>query len=119
MDERNPGDRLKPATGAGTDRPTAGELAAAVREFLEAEILPTLDDHRLRFRTLVAMNALSIVEREAPAPTVADWTLARRIRAGDIRDTDLAELKAAVAARLAIASPKFLERYRSADEADR
>ena len=51
-----------------TDRPTAAELATAVREFLETEILPTLDDHRLRFRTLVAMNALSIVEREAPGP---------------------------------------------------
>ena len=44
-----------------SDRPSAGELAAAVREFLESEILPTLDDHRLRFRTLVAMNALGIV----------------------------------------------------------
>jgi hypothetical protein len=102
-----------------SDRPTAAELATAVREFLEAEILPTLDDHRLRFRTLVAMNALSIVEREAPASTEADWTLARRIRAGDIRETDLAELKASVAARLAIASPKALGRYRKADETDR
>ena len=105
---------------AMTDRPTAAELAEAVREFLEVEILPTLDDHRLRFRTLVAMNALSIVEREAaPAPTEPDWALARRIRAGDIRDTDLAALKASVTARLEIASPKFLERYRSASEPDR
>ena len=80
-----------------------------MREFLEAEILPILDDHRLRFRTLVAMNALSIVEREAPGPTPADWATARRIRAGDIRDTDLAQLKAEVAAKLAIASPTFLE----------
>ena len=103
-----------------TDRPTAAELAEAVREFLEAEILPTIGDHRLRFRTLVAMNALSIVQREAaPAPTDADWALARRIRAGDIRDIDLAELKASVTARLEIASPKFLERYRPAPEPDR
>ena len=102
-----------------SDRPSAAELAAAVREFLEVEILPTLDDQRLRFRTLVAMNALSIVEREAPGPTEADWTLARRIRAGDVRDTDLTELKEAVAARLAIASPGFLARYRPADETDR
>ena len=76
-----------------------------MREFLEAEILPTLDDHRLRFRTLVAMNALSIVEREGPAPVEADWETARRIRAGDIRDGDLSTLKAEVAAKLAIASP--------------
>src|SRR5438270_395343 len=46
------------------DRPTPAELAEAVREFLEAEILPTLTDHRLRFRTLVAMNALGIARRE-------------------------------------------------------
>ena len=81
------------------------ELATAVREFLEFEILPTLDDHRLRFRTLVAMNALSIVEREGPAPVEADWETARRIRAGDIRDDDLSTLKAEVAEKLAIASP--------------
>ena len=98
------------ATSPG-DRPTAAELAIAVREFLETEILPTLDDHRLRFRTLVAMNALSIVEREAPGPVERDWETARRIRAGDIRDDDLVQLKAEVAAKLAVASPKYLERY--------
>ena len=95
-----------------TDRPNASELATAVREFLEAEILPVLTDHRLRFRTLVAMNALSIVEREAPAPTQADWETARRIRAGDIRTGDLQQLRAEVEARLAIASPGYLARYR-------
>ncbi len=46
------------------DRPTAGELAEAVREFLEEEILPELEDSRAQFRTRVAMNALSILERE-------------------------------------------------------
>lgn len=94
------------------DRPTAAELATAVREFLEAEILPIVDDHRLRFRTLVAMNALSIVEREAPGPAAVDWETARRIRAGDIRDTDHAQQKREVAAKLAVASPRYLERYR-------
>ena len=118
---RNPGDRLKPVTGVGapavsgenvTDRPTAAELATAVREFLEAEILPTIGDHRLRFRTLVAMNALSIVEREAPGPVERDWETARRIRAGEIRVDDVATLKAEVEAKLLVASPKYLERYR-------
>jgi hypothetical protein len=94
------------------DRPTAGELATAVREFLEAEVLPVLDDPRLRFRTLVAMNALSIVEREAPPPDEPDWETARRIRAGEIRPGDLSELKRAVEARLLIASPRYLDRYR-------
>ena len=110
-----------------TDRPTAAELGTAVREFLESEILPALDDPRLRFRTLVAMNALSIVEREladapeaeAEAEADADWALARRIRTGDVRDTDLTHLKAEVAAKLAIASPAFLGRYRPAGEAER
>jgi hypothetical protein len=44
-------------------RPNNPELASAVREFLETEILPTLSDARLKFRTLVAMNALSMLER--------------------------------------------------------
>ena len=97
---------------SASDRPTAAELATAVREFLEFEILPTLDDHRLRFRTLVAMNALSIVEREAPPPDEPDWETARRIRAGDVRPGDLADIKQAVVVRLLIASPRYLERYR-------
>jgi hypothetical protein len=100
------------STEQPTDRPTAAELATAVREFLEVEILPTLDDHRLRFRTLVAMNALSILEREAPGAAAADWETARRIRAGDIRAGDVAALKAEVEAKLRVASPRYLERYR-------
>ncbi len=44
-------------------RPNNPELATAVREFLETEILPTITDARLKFRTLVAMNALSMLER--------------------------------------------------------
>ena len=46
------------------DRPHAAELAAAVREFIETEILPGIDDPRLRFRALVAANGLGILERE-------------------------------------------------------
>ena len=95
------------------DRPTAGELATAVREFLESEILPGVVDHRLRFRTLVAMNALTIVEREAPQPVPPDAervATARRLRAGGVRDDDLAALTADVEARLRVASPRFLER---------
>jgi hypothetical protein len=47
------------------DRPTSGELADAIREFLKGEILPTLTNPRAKFRTLVAMNALGILERES------------------------------------------------------
>ena len=46
------------------DRPHAAELADAVREFIETEILPGIDDPRLRFRALVAANGLGILERE-------------------------------------------------------
>jgi hypothetical protein len=98
-----------------SDRPAAGELAAAVRDFLEAEILPLLDDHRLRFRTLVALNALGIVARESLPPTPpdpADAELARRLRAGDVRDGDLELLRASVREKLLVASPRYLERYR-------
>jgi hypothetical protein len=107
---------LEPAPSARQDRPSAGELAAAVREFLETEIAPTLDDHRLRFRTLVAMNALSIVERESTPPPAAldeEWAWARRLRSGDLRDDDVASLSATVAAKLAVASPRTLSRYRA------
>jgi aminoglycoside phosphotransferase (APT) family kinase protein len=94
----------------GHDRPSAGELAVAVHEFLEDEILPTLDDHRLRFRTLVAMNALTIVEREAPEPHGRDPALARRLRAGEVRRGDLETLIADAEQRLRVASPRFLAR---------
>jgi hypothetical protein len=98
------------------DRPTAPELVEAVFEFLSGELLPTLDDHRMKFRTLVAMNALAIARRELEAGT--EWPseeelreLARRIRAGDV-DGDLhARLKEHVAAKLRISNPVYLDRY--------
>jgi hypothetical protein len=94
------------------DRPSAGELAAAVREFLEGEVLPAVAaDQRLRFRTLVAMNALGIVERESPPPAERDWTLARRIRVGDLRPGDAESIASEVRAKLRTASPRALERY--------
>jgi Domain of unknown function (DUF6285) len=46
------------------DRPTSNELSEAVREFLEQEIVPTITDARLKFRVLVAMNALTMISRE-------------------------------------------------------
>ncbi len=99
------------STVSTADRPVAGELAAAVREFLQAELLPTLDDPRLRFRTLVAMNALGIVERESPPPQDRDWELARRIRAGDVPEDALTLVKQQVREKLLVASPSYLDRY--------
>ncbi len=77
-------------------------------------MLPTAEDQRLKFRTLVAMNALGIARREIESNTVlldqgqlAD--LAARIRAGET--VDLAELKEHVAAKLRISNPAYLEQY--------
>jgi Domain of unknown function (DUF6285) len=96
-----------------SDRPTAQELAEAIQEFLGGELLPTLTDQRLRFRTLVAMNALGIVYRELAALPQEDDTeqreLARRIRENDVPPGTLRRVKADVEARLRIASPRYLE----------
>jgi hypothetical protein len=96
------------------DRPDAAELIEAVFEFLAGEVLPTADDQRLKFRTLVAMNALGIARREIESDTVlldrgqlAD--LAARIRAGE--PADVAQLKEHVAAKLRISNPTYLEKY--------
>lgn len=95
-------------------RPTPDELAEAIEEFLSGEILPTLDDHRLRFRLLVALNALGILRRELAAVPPEDDAelreLAAKIRAGDVAPGTLAHVKALVAARLAVDSPRYLER---------
>jgi hypothetical protein len=100
------------------DRPTASELVEATREFLEQEVLPTLADRRLRFRALVAINALGIAQRELDSadPGVLSpeqaAALARRIRGGDVPEGARALLEREVAAKLRIASPRYLDRYR-------
>ena len=45
------------------DRPTAGELVTAVREFLENDVMPATEG-RVQFHTRVAVNVLNIVARE-------------------------------------------------------
>ena len=99
------------------DRPTALELLEAVNEFLAGEVLPLMDDHRMKFRTLVALNALGIAYREVAAgpdegaSEDALRELARRIRAGDVPADALAFLQKHVAAKLRISNPRYLERY--------
>jgi hypothetical protein len=99
------------------DRPTAPELIEAVFEFLSGEVLPTADDHRLKFRTLVAMNALGIARRELEAGTAGLLSfeqasaLARQIRAGEAPDDVHEMLKRDVAEKLRISNPAYLERY--------
>jgi hypothetical protein len=98
------------------DRPAAPELIEAVFEFLSGELLPTLDDHRLKFRTLVAMNALGIARRELEAGEEGIGEdelreLARRIRAGDVDEDLHARLKEHVAEKLRVSNPAYLEKY--------
>jgi hypothetical protein len=101
------------------DRPSPPELVEAVREFLEAEILPALDDHRLKFRTLVAINGLGIAQRELEAGEAGPPSLSReeladlaaRIRAGDVPPGALELLKQHVAAKLRVSNPRYLAKY--------
>ena len=97
-----------------SDRPEAAELIEAVLEFLADEVLPNAPDHRAKFRTLVAMNALAIARRELSSdeqfpPEEELRELARRIRAG--APADPAELKAHVGAKLRISNPAYLQKY--------
>ena len=100
------------------DRPHALELLEAVAEFLGEEILPTIEDRRLRFRTLVALNALGIASRELSEAGEGDLTqaelreLAQRIRSGEAFDDVLPRLKEHVAAKLRVSNPGYLDRYR-------
>jgi Domain of unknown function (DUF6285) len=119
------------------DRPSPSELADAVREFLEAEVLPSVQDPRLRFRLLVAANALSIARRDLemgddlarqevallrplgeapPAGTpraqalALSAALARRIRGGEVPPGTLEALRRIAELKLRVASPRYLER---------
>jgi Domain of unknown function (DUF6285) len=119
-------------------RPTTPELATAVREFLETEIIPTLTDARLKFRTLVAMNALSMIERsplqeahlraeisslaallgepvsqaelEAEALRL-NALLSSRIRSGNAPDGTLEVLHNIAVDKLQVSSPGYLKKY--------
>ena len=82
------------------DRPTVLELLAAVRTFLEEDVVPGLEG-RKRFHALVSANVLGILERELggeePA-LLAEWTrLARLLGLDDPRAPErIAPLRAAV-----------------------
>lgn len=106
------------------DMPSAAALVEAVREFLERDVM-TATEGRVQFHTRVAVNVLNMVRRElemGPAQSdrhaagleqlgVADEAaLARAIRDGELDDR-LDEVKAfvkeTVAAKLAVANPKY------------
>jgi hypothetical protein len=125
------------------DRPNFAELLDAVRHFLEDEVAPSQTDRRARFRTLVTINAITILERELrdeqeivrdevkrlvallgkdgalpeqPEKLAAlvlelNRELAARIRRGDEIDGVLEHLRHVGAAKLRVASPRYLARY--------
>lgn len=118
------------------NRPTAAELADAVRSFLEEEIGPALQDQRLRFRALVAANALKILGRDlalgeellreeaellagllgvaggARDVPALNEELCRRIRSGAPPEGTLAVLRRIAGLKLRIASPRYLDERR-------
>jgi hypothetical protein len=113
------------------DRPTAAELVAAVRDFLEQDVMAAVEG-RVAFHTRVSVNALGMVERElALGPELEqqereravallgqtastrelEGELARAIRAGErtFDDADVvAYVRATVRDKLRIANPKYL-----------
>ncbi|MEV1177330.1 DUF6285 domain-containing protein [Nonomuraea sp. NPDC049784] len=111
-------------TPAPHDVPTASQLVAAVRDFLESDVLPAVDG-RVRFHTRVAINVLGMVEREISlGPSQAgehaarlaglgvadDAELAAAIREGRVEDDHalVAALEQAVRAKLEVANPAYL-----------
>jgi hypothetical protein len=114
------------------DRPTGAELIAAVRTFLEQDVMPAVEG-RVAFHTRVAVNALGMVEREwelgpqfedeeraRAAALLArpddgaralEVELARAIRAGERSFEDaevVGHVRATVRDKLRIANPKYL-----------
>ncbi len=107
------------------DVPSTGELVEAVREWLQSDVLAATDG-RLQYHTRVAINVLSIVERElalGAAHETAhldrlrslgvadDAALAAAIRSGELDDR-LPEVRAlvwqSVRDKLAVANPRYL-----------
>lgn len=120
------------------DRPSAAQLVAAVRDFLEKVAQPELRGHSA-FHARVAANALAIVERELALGAEQDAAererlrallgrddaleaqnreLCRAIRAGEItQDTPglIEHLRATTLAKLAVDQPSY-SGYRRAIE---
>jgi fructose 1,6-bisphosphatase len=107
------------------DAPSAGELIEAVREWIERDVLAATEG-RLQYHARVAINVLSIVEREltlgesqhaAHADRLRvlgvgdDAALAAAIRSGELDDR-MDEVRAlvwqSVRDKLAVANPKYL-----------
>jgi len=108
------------------DEPSAQQLVEAVREWLERDVLAGTSG-RMQFNARVAVNVLSMVERELTLGVVQsgahaqrlrqlgcadDTELASRIREGGLDDR-LDEVRdlvwQSVRDKLAVANPKYLD----------
>jgi hypothetical protein len=91
--------------------PTTAELLAAVREFLEAEVMPATEG-RLRFQARVAANVLAQIERELELGTPdldGDAELCAAIRGGSVTfEEAYARIRPSVVSKLRIANPRHL-----------
>lgn len=106
------------------DVPTAAQLVAAVRDFLQTDVLPAVEG-RVRFHARVAINVLGMVEREielgpaqaekhaarlAALGVADDAELAAAVREGRVADDHalVTALEQAVRAKLEVANPGYL-----------
>jgi len=107
------------------DVPSAAQLVESVREWLQTDVLESTEG-RLQYHTRVAINVLSIVERELALG--ADQQAAHAARLSSLGVADDAELSAAIRSgalddrldevrelvwqsvcdKLAVANPKYL-----------
>ena len=114
------------------DRPTATELVAAVREYLERDVM-TSTEGRVAFHARVAVNVLGMVERELELGAEQDAEEHDRlvallgrdgtvrelteVLASGIRDDSLdipwsdtvAAVRETVRAKLEVANPRYLD----------
>jgi hypothetical protein len=81
------------------NRPTASELFAALREFLDRDVSPQVND-ATRFHLRVAGNVLAMLEREMAQKPAADARELEALRALTGSDGTLGELNAALAERI-------------------
>lgn len=107
------------------DRPSASELLESIREWLERDVLSSVEG-RLQFHTRVAINSMNIVLRElemgarqeathasvlVDLDVASDAELASQIRDGE-RDHELMQLltalKPVVEDKVRVANPSYL-----------
>ncbi|WP_116367292.1 DUF6285 domain-containing protein [Parahaliea mediterranea] len=83
-----------------TNRPDSSELIASVREMLETQFLPNLDDKNLIYQSRVAINILNIVGRELANGSAMTGAEQQRLAALLDQAGDADSLNAALIARI-------------------